>query len=116
ARMLLPIEQRDTQAGLKGMTADVARALLPHIACDGFGFDCELLTACARSGISVAEVPVCVRYNSSASTTGKLSALQMLRDLWLIRRRWRQKSVPVPQTASIRVSAETAQARARSVA
>ena len=48
ARLLLPIANHDTQAGLKGMTAAVAEALLPHLTCDGFGFDCELLTACAR--------------------------------------------------------------------
>ena len=70
ARLLLPLAQRDTQAGLKGMTAAVAERVLPDLRCDGFGFDCELLTACARLGIPVAEVPVCVRYDDAASTTG----------------------------------------------
>jgi dolichyl-phosphate beta-glucosyltransferase len=98
-RGLLPVTQQDTQAGLKGMTAAVARAVLPHLACNGFGFDCELLTACARLGVPVAEVPVTVRYEDAASTTGLRTMLGMVSDLWRIRRRWRHKTVPGPRLA-----------------
>ncbi len=92
ARRLLPIDQTDTQAGLKGMTADVARHVLPLLSCDGFGFDCELLTACSAASIPVVEVPVRVRYDGG-STTGPRTGLRMLRELWAIRRRWKRKSV-----------------------
>lgn len=88
-RCLLPLRQRDTQAGLKGVSARVAELILPRIQCDGFGFDCELLTACVRHGVPIAEVPVCVRYDDSASTTGLRSIGKMLRDLWKIRSAWR---------------------------
>ena len=98
ARTLLPLTQRDTQAGLKGMTAAVARAVVPELRCDGFGFDCELLTACARSGVPVAEVPVCVRYDTAASTTGSRATLRMLRELWQVRRAWRGRAVAVDLT------------------
>ena len=37
-RRLLPLTQRDTQAGLKGLSAAAAEALLPGLRCDGFGF------------------------------------------------------------------------------
>jgi hypothetical protein len=87
-RLLLPLSQRDTQAGLKGLTARAAQLLLPHLRCHGFEFDCELLTACARLGVPVAEVPVCVRYEDRASTTGLRSAGRMIRVLWQIRRAW----------------------------
>ena len=96
ARLLLPLRQRDTQAGLKGMTAAVAERIVPELRCAGFGLDCELLTACARSGVAVVEVPVHVRYDSTASTTGPTATLRMLRELWQIRRAWRRKSVAVP--------------------
>lgn len=89
ARQLLPLHQRDTQAGLKGLTAEAAEWLVPQLVCDGFEFDCELLTACAYFGIPVVEVPVCVRYQSAASTTGVWSGVRMLANLWRIRRRWR---------------------------
>jgi dolichyl-phosphate beta-glucosyltransferase len=95
-RALLPIAQRDTQAGLKGMTAAVAERIVPLLRCNGFGFDCELLTACARAGVAVEEVPVAVRYDTTASTTGMRATLRMLRELWQIRRRWRNRAVPVP--------------------
>jgi dolichyl-phosphate beta-glucosyltransferase len=95
ARLLLPIAQRDTQAGLKGMSARAASLVLPHLRCDGFGFDCELLTACARYGLPVVEVPVCVRLEDRASTTGLRSVGRMVGDLWRIRRDWRQPPRPV---------------------
>ncbi|MFO0938419.1 MAG: glycosyltransferase [Gemmataceae bacterium] len=90
ARTLLPLKQPDTQAGLKGMTATVAEVILPRLSCNGFGFDCEFLTACSRSNLSIAEIPVAVRYEDSASTTGLGTSLKMLRDLWQIRKAWRQ--------------------------
>lgn len=102
ARRLLSITQRDTQAGLKGMTAAVADGLLPALTCDGFGFDCELLTACARLGIPVAEVPVRVRYEGRGSTTGPRSCLGMAWDLWRIRRAWPRTGFPT--TAAVPVA------------
>lgn len=93
-RLLLPLTQRDTQAGLKGMSAAVAQRILPHLRCDGFEFDCEMLTACVRHGIAIAEVPVWVRYEDTASTTNVRTMGRMLRDLWKIRRAWRPGSVP----------------------
>jgi dolichyl-phosphate beta-glucosyltransferase len=95
---LLPVRQADTQAGLKGMTAAVARRIVPVLACDGFGLDCELLTACARHGLPVAEVPVTVRCEGEASTTGGWrTGLRMLRELWAIRRRWPAVGFPEPR-------------------
>jgi dolichyl-phosphate beta-glucosyltransferase len=90
ARLLLPLSQADTQAGLKGLSARASWVVLPHLRCDGFGFDCELLTACARYGLPVAEVPVQVRFEGHASTTGLRSMGRMIRDLWHTRRAWRK--------------------------
>jgi glycosyltransferase involved in cell wall biosynthesis len=87
-RLLLPLTQRDTQAGLKGLSARAVQAVMPHLRCSGFEFDCELLTACARLGLPVIEVPVCVRYENSASTTSLHGVGRMVRELWKIRRAW----------------------------
>jgi glycosyltransferase involved in cell wall biosynthesis len=95
-RLLLPLTQRDTQAGLKGISARAARLVLPHLACDGFGFDCELLTACVRYGLPIVEVPVNVRYEDRASTTNLGTVGRMVRELWRIRRHWRQAPPPQP--------------------
>jgi dolichyl-phosphate beta-glucosyltransferase len=99
-RTLLPVQQLDTQAGLKGMTAAVARRIAPVLACDGFGFDCEFLTACSRNDLEVVEVPVTVRYEGEASTTGGWrTAVRMLRELWAIRQRWPAVGYPAPRPA-----------------
>ena len=89
-RRLLPVTQRDTQAGLKGLTASAAARVLPHLRCPGFEFDCELLTACACLGLTVAEVPVCVRYEDTVSTTTFRSLARTVGQLWKIRRAWRR--------------------------
>jgi hypothetical protein len=86
---LLPVAQKDTQAGLKGLSAAAADRVLPYLRCNGFELDCELLTACARLGLAVTEVPVCVRYETTASTTSVSSMARMVHELWKIRRTWR---------------------------
>jgi glycosyltransferase involved in cell wall biosynthesis len=88
-RWLLPLRLADTQAGLKGLSARAAQLVLPYLRCNGFEFDCELLTACVRFGLPITEVPVCVRYEDTASTTGFRTILQMVGELWKIRRAWR---------------------------
>ncbi len=95
ARLLLPIRQTDTQAGLKGLSARAAWVVLPHLRCDGFGFDCELLTACARYRLPVVEVPVQVRYEDGASTTGTRAAFRMVGEILRIRRDWRKAPPPL---------------------
>ena len=87
-RRLLPLRQHDTQAGLKGLSARAVGALLPLLRCDGFSFDCELLTACARLQIPVAEVPVSMQYDAAASTIGWRTLPRTLRELIDIRGRW----------------------------
>ncbi len=98
-RWLLPLSLGDTQAGLKGLSARAAGLMLPHLRCRGFGFDCELLTACVRFGLAVTEVPVCVRYEDRTTTTTLRSTGRMVRELWKIRRRWRRFSPPAPVLA-----------------
>jgi dolichyl-phosphate beta-glucosyltransferase len=89
ARRLLPLTQRDTQAGLKGLSAHALRLVLPHLRCEGFGFDCELLTGCVRFGLTIDEVPVWVRYDDAKSTTGLQTTGAMIRELLKIRRFWK---------------------------
>jgi dolichyl-phosphate beta-glucosyltransferase len=93
---LLPLTQGDTQAGLKGFTASAAQQILPSLTCNGFGFDCELLTACVCHGLTVAEVPVSVRYEDAASTTSLRAMAGMLRELWKIRRSWQRGPLAAP--------------------
>jgi len=88
ARAILPLNQIDTQAGLKGMSSEIAERIVPQLKSDGFELDCELLTACARLGVAVTEVPVCVRLHDSRSTTGLQATVKMVRALWRIRQTW----------------------------
>jgi glycosyltransferase involved in cell wall biosynthesis len=107
-RCLLPVTQRDTQAGLKGLSASACRLLLPRLTCNGFGFDCELLTASARYGLEVQEVPVSVRYEDRVSTTSLGAVGGMIRELWQIYRTWRKLPGPLEARASADVGRQQA--------
>jgi dolichyl-phosphate beta-glucosyltransferase len=102
-RRLLPLRVRDTQAGLKGLSARAVRLLVPRLGCDGFGFDCELLTAAGRLGLRLTEVPVRVRYDDRRSTTGLRAAAGMLRELWRIRQTWCGPDFPAPAPPAARL-------------
>jgi dolichyl-phosphate beta-glucosyltransferase len=57
----------DTQCGFKFFAGDLARSVARMLSIDGFAFDIELLSAVARRGISITEVPV-VWSNKKGST------------------------------------------------
>ncbi len=116
ARLLLPLAQRDTQAGLKGMSAAVAEQLIPSLACDGFGFDCEFLTACAAAGVPVEELPVTVRYDDDASTTGWTTGFSMVGELRAVRKRWKRGHYPTSVTTAAGALPESAGAVLRGAA
>ena len=94
-RTVLGIPHRDTQAGLKGMTAEVAESVVPRLTCDGFAFDCEFLYAARKLGVTVNEFPIRVWYDDQSSTTGTRTAVRMAGELWRIRRVW--KGIPGPR-------------------
>lgn len=88
ARVLLVGELRDTQAGLKGFTAQAAQAIFPLQRMDRFSFDVESLFLALRRGMKVAEVGVQFIYRKEPSTIHFFAdTLKMLRDMFRIRGR-----------------------------
>lgn len=57
-RSTLAAQFSDAQCGFKGIRADAARRLLPHVRDTGWFFDTELLVLAERSGLRIHEVPV----------------------------------------------------------
>jgi dolichyl-phosphate beta-glucosyltransferase len=57
----------DTQCGFKFFAGDLARSVARMLSIDGFAFDIELLSAVARRGVPITEVPV-VWSNKKGST------------------------------------------------
>jgi dolichyl-phosphate beta-glucosyltransferase len=100
SRMMVGLPQGDTQAGLKAFSAQAAEAIMPLVACHGFGFDCEVLLACLKLGLVVEEIPVTVRYQTAASTTSWKTSFQMIKQIWQIRRRWKRG---IPQASPLPV-------------
>lgn len=87
-RVLLLPGLSDTQAGLKGFSADAAVSLFAGWIPDGFGFDLAVLARVRRAGMVVVEVPVTFRYDREPSTMRSVAdTFDMLRDLAMVRLR-----------------------------
>jgi dolichyl-phosphate beta-glucosyltransferase len=81
----------DTQAGLKGFTADAARLCFARTTIPGFGFDVECLYIAQQHGLSIQQTAVNFRYDDEPTTVRfARDSNRMLRDLWAVKRNaWR---------------------------
>lgn len=78
----------DTQAGLKGFTAQAAARVFSQVTVPRFGFDLEVLFIAQRMGLRVLQLPVEFRYDNEPSTVHFMrDACTMLRDIAVVR--WR---------------------------
>lgn len=75
----------DTQNGFKALTARCATAVAPRLTIDRWGFDVELLVAARCQGFRIREVPIVWR-NDAASTVPAGAYLQVLGEVWRVRR------------------------------
>jgi glycosyltransferase involved in cell wall biosynthesis len=76
---------QDTQCGVKGFTAESARAVFSRQTIDGFGFDVEVLYIAKRCGYEIAEVPVTWSYRALSRVDPVADSLRMLRDVVRVR-------------------------------
>jgi len=81
---------QDTQCGFKAFRRDVARQVFPLQTIEGWGFDVEVLFIARRLGYQVVEVPVVWHYGRESKVRPVRDTLNMVRDLWLVRRNARR--------------------------
>lgn len=89
---------RDTQCGLKGFHGDVARVVFQRTRIDGFAFDVELFLIAEQDHLSLSEIPVSVQNRPGSSVSIVGDTLEMLSDLFRIRR-WVGAGVYEPTSA-----------------
>jgi dolichyl-phosphate beta-glucosyltransferase len=89
-RFLLP-GILDTQAGLKGFTADAARLCFSRTTIPGFGFDIECLYIAQQHGLAIRQTAVNFRYDDEPTTVRfARDSNRMLQDIWKVKRNaWR---------------------------
>jgi dolichyl-phosphate beta-glucosyltransferase len=77
----------DTQAGLKGFTAEAAKIVFSRLTLPGFGFDLECLYIARFHGLKVEQTAVDFHYRDEPSTISFVKhGAQMLADLIRVRR------------------------------
>ncbi|MDH3299009.1 MAG: glycosyltransferase [Acidimicrobiia bacterium] len=96
---------RDTQCGLKGFQADIARIVFERTRIDGFAFDVELFLIAEQDQLSLREIPVSVenRAGSSVRVVADFAALMV--DLFRIRR-WVGEGVYEPDAGQLKILEE----------
>lgn len=76
----------DTQAGLKGFTAEAARLCFSRATIPGFGFDIECLYIAQQHGLSIKQTPVQFRYDDEPTTIRfARDGNRMLHDIWKVK-------------------------------
>jgi len=84
-RRLLMKDIPDTQCGFKLFRGDAAKSIFSRVAIDGFSFDVEALYLCRRDH-RIRQVPVIWRNSAQSNVRIVRSSLDMLSDLFKIRR------------------------------
>lgn len=107
-RVLLLPGVSDTQAGLKGFSAEAAETLFGGWLPDGFGFDLAVLAKARQAGMQVVEVPVMFRYDREPTTMRFVAdTFDMLRDLAAVRLRVGHGGAVLPLGAGREPAART---------
>jgi glycosyltransferase involved in cell wall biosynthesis len=76
----------DTQAGLKGFTADAAKMCFTRATIPGFGFDIECLYIAQQHGLVIRQTGVNFRYDDEPTTMRfARDSRRMLIDIWRVR-------------------------------
>ncbi len=107
-RRMLPIKILDTQAGLKGISAQAWETIAPKIATDGFFFDVELLAWAGAAKMRIDETPIKVKYIDPTTVRMISHGWSMFRDTLKLKRRMRgsaagkELEAPSPMVAETR--------------
>ena len=90
-RQMLPITILDTQAGLKGITAQAWNVLGPQMTTDGFFFDVELLARAGVARMRIDETPIFFKYSDPTTVRMVTHGWSMIKDTVTLRRKLRAK-------------------------
>lgn len=71
------LAQTDSQCGIKGFSADAAKAVFSECRIDGFAFDLEVLTVAEELNMRISELPVTVINHEQ-----KYSKVRLIRDMF----------------------------------
>lgn len=93
-------QYEDTQCGFKLFSARAAKDLFQTQRMNGIGFDVELLYVAHKRGYRVKEVPITWYYDPYSTMRLWDDSINMLREIWQIRRNWRRGCYDRLDTAS----------------
>lgn len=84
----------DTQCGFKMFTADAADRVFSRVTLEGWAFDVEALVIARGLGLRIAIVPIEWHHRQESQLSVTRDAWRMLRDVWRVRARARDGSLP----------------------
>jgi hypothetical protein len=93
-RQMLPITILDTQAGLKGITAQAWEKIGPEMTTDGFFFDVEFLARAGAAHLRIDEAPVFFKYVDPTTVRMVNHGWKMIKDTLKLRRNMKKTKKP----------------------
>ncbi|MBF0492605.1 MAG: glycosyltransferase [Deltaproteobacteria bacterium] len=82
---ILPLNHKDTQAGLKGFRSEVADYLFSQSKLQGFSFDVEILYLAQNAGLNIQEVGISYHHRDISTINFSREGFRMVRDIFKIR-------------------------------
>lgn len=79
----------DTLAGLKGMTQEVAKIVIPLLTIDKFSFDVEFILLTEKMGLRISDMPVILQKSGKSNLSIIFDSPQMIKDVLKIA--WRNR-------------------------
>lgn len=99
-KLLAVSDFEDTQCGFKMVTATAANDLFSVSRINGIGFDVELLYIAKRRRYHIMEVPINWYFNPDSRMLLFRDSLAIIREIFAIRRYWREGEYYNPQTGT----------------
>ena len=83
----------DSQCGIKGFRADIAKKIFSHCEVDRFAFDLEVIMIATKLGAKIGEMPVKVINHRESTVHVLRDSVKMLRDVHAMKKRIKKQNI-----------------------
>ena len=83
----------DSQCGMKGFRADIAKKIFSNCEVDRFAFDLEVIMLATKLGADIAEMPVKIINHRESTVHVLRDSVKMLRDVYRMKKRIKKQEI-----------------------
>jgi dolichyl-phosphate beta-glucosyltransferase len=83
----------DSQCGIKGFRADIAKKIFSNCEVDRFAFDLEVIMIATKLGAQIKEMPVKIINHRESTVHVLRDSVKMLRDVYRMKKRIKKQEI-----------------------